>query len=135
MLERLDLSSINMLAVLAAAGAMLFAGWFWYLPKVFGDPWSNLVRQDRRPSRRWLWVGLVGHLLAALVLAILVHLARATTVVEGLFVAVLVWLGFVVTPEINRVVWEKIPFNLLMVRTGNYLIGFGLAGILLAVWR
>jgi hypothetical protein len=135
MLETLDLSSINILAVLAAAAALWFAGWVWYLPKVFGDAWSGLTGADRKPDRGRLPLALLGHFLLALVLAILIRIARAETLVEGLFIAVLAWLGFIVAPEINRLVWEKIPFNLLLVRTGHYLVGFMMAGAVLAIRR
>ena len=135
MLATLNLPSINMPAVLAAAAVMLLIGWIWYLPKVFGDAWSSLTGADLKPSPRWRPVGWMGNFLIALVLAILVNLAHAISAVEGSFIGILAWLGFVVTLEIDRLVWEKIPFNLFMVRTGNYLIGFALAGAILAVWR
>ncbi|MBN1438588.1 MAG: DUF1761 domain-containing protein [Anaerolineales bacterium] len=111
MLETLNLSSINMPAVLAAAAVMFGAGWIWYLPNVFGDAWSGLVKADRKPDRRWLGIGLVGHLLMALVLAVVVNLARTGSVVDGLFIGILLWLGFIVAPEINRLVWKKNPLQ------------------------
>ncbi len=135
MLATLDLPSINLLAVLAAAAVIMLAGWIWFLPKVFGDAWSDLTRANLKPSSRWLPVGVLGNFLLALVLAVVVNIAHAGSVVDGLFIGILAWLGFVVTLEIDRLVWEKIPFNLFMVRTGNYLIGFALAGAILAVWR
>jgi hypothetical protein len=135
MLATLNLPSINLAAVVAAAAVIWAVGWIWYLPKVFGDAWSSLTGADLKPSSRWLPVGVLGNFLLALVLAILVHLAQAGSVVEGMFIGILAWLGFVVTLEIDRLVWEKIPFNLFMVRSGNYLIGFALAGALLTVWR
>jgi hypothetical protein len=135
MLATLNLSSINILAVLVAALAHLVIGLIWYMPKVFGDAWSNLAKADLKPSSRWMPVGIIGHLLMALVLAIIINLAHATTVVDGLFIGILVWLGFIVTLEIGELIWEKIPFNLFLIRVGNHLIGFALAGTILAVWR
>jgi hypothetical protein len=135
MLATLNLPSINLLAVLAAAAVIMLVGWIWYLPKVFGDAWSDLTGANLKPSLRWLPVGVLGNFLLALVLAVIVKAAHAGSVVDGLFIGILVWLGFVVTLEIDRLVWEKIPFNLFMVRTGNYLIGFALAGSILAVWH
>ncbi len=63
------------------------------------------------------------------------NLANATTVLGGIAVGVLVWAGFVVTLEIGELIWEKIPFRLLMIRAGNHLVALSLAGIILAVWR
>jgi hypothetical protein len=71
----------------------------------------------------------------ALVQAVIVNLANATTVMGGIAVGVLVWIGFIVTLEIGELVWEKIPFKLFMIRVGNQLVGLSLAGIILAVWR
>jgi hypothetical protein len=131
MLETLNLSSINILAVLAAAALLLLAGWVWYLPKVFGDSWSGLVGKDRTPAPGRLPLGLFGYFL----LGMFVNFARAGTVLEGAFIGILAWLGFIVAPEIQRLVWEKIPFNLVLVRTGHYLVGFLMAGAVLALWR
>jgi len=135
MLATLNLSEINLLAVLVAAIVHMAVGLIWFQPKIFGDAWSKLTRADLKPSARWMPVGLIGHFLIALVLAIIVNLAHATSVVDGLFIGILVWLGFVVTLEIGELIWEKIPFNLFLVRVGNHLIGLGLAGAILAVWR
>jgi hypothetical protein len=135
MLTTLDLSSINILAVIVAAFVHMVVGLLWFMPKVFGDAWAGLAKADLKPSSRWMPVGIIGHLLMALVLAIIINLAGATTVVDGLFIGILVWLGFIIPLEIGELIWEKIPFNLFLIRVGNHLIGFGLAGIILAVWR
>jgi hypothetical protein len=135
MLNTLNLPGINLFAVLVAAIVHMVVGLIWYQPKVFGDAWSKLTGADLKPSSRWMPVGMIGHFLIALVLAVVINLAHATTVVEGLFVAILIWLSFFVTLEIGELIWEKIPFNLFLLRVGNHLIGLGLAGIILAVWR
>lgn len=135
MLATLNLSSINLLSVLVAAIVHMAVGLIWYQPKVFGDAWAGLAKADLKPSSRWMPVGAIGHLLMALVLAIIVNLAGAATVVDGLFIGILAWIGFIVPLEIGELIWEKIPFNLFLIRVGNHLIGFGLAGIILAVWR
>lgn len=83
----------------------------------------------------WMLVGFVGHLLIALVMAVIVVLANATTVLGGIAVGVLVWLGFVVTLEIGELIWEKIPFKLFMLRIGNHLVALSIAAAILAVWR
>ncbi|MBN2086380.1 MAG: DUF1761 domain-containing protein [Anaerolineales bacterium] len=135
MLPTLNLSSVNLLAVLAATAVLMLVGWIWYLPKVFGDAWSGLTGANLKPASRWLPVGVLGNFLSALVLAIIVNLAGAATVVDGLFIGILAWLGFIIPLEIGELIREKNPFNLFLIRVGNNLIGFGLAGAILVVWR
>jgi hypothetical protein len=127
--------SINLLAVLVAGIIHMVTGLVWYMPKIFGITWSALTGKDLNPAKKWLPVGAVGHLLIALVLAVIVNLANATTVLTGFLCGILVWLGFIVTIEIGELIWEKIPFKLFLIRIGEHLVSLGLAGIILAVWR
>jgi hypothetical protein len=127
--------NINLLAVVVAGIIHMVTGLVWYLPKVFGTTWSALTGKDLNPAKQWLPVGAFGHLLIALVLAVIINLANATTVLSGFLCGVLVWLGFIVTIQIGELIWEKIPFKLFLIRIGEHLLSLGLAGIILAVWR
>jgi hypothetical protein len=128
-------SNINLLAVLVAGIVHMATGLIWYQPKFFGNTWANLTRAELKPAPQWLAAGLIGHQVIALVLAIIVTLANATTALGGIAVGGLVWLGFVVTLEIGELIWEKIPVKLFMIRIGNHLVALSLAGSILAVWR
>jgi len=128
-------SNINLLAVLVAGIVHMLTGLLWYLPKLFGNTWAKLTRAELKPATRWLVAGVIGHQVIALVLAVIVNLANATTVLGGIVVGALVWIGFVVTLEIGELIWEKIPFKLFLIRAGNHLVALSLAGIILAVWR
>ena len=129
------LSDINLLAVFVAGVAHMGTGLVWFSPKLFGNAWAELTGKDLTPDPRWLIAGLVGHMVIALALAVIVGLADATTVAGGIAVAVLVWLGFVVTLEVGELIWEKIPFRLFVIRIGNHLVALSIAGAILAVWR
>ncbi|MCU0502276.1 MAG: DUF1761 domain-containing protein [Anaerolineae bacterium] len=83
----------------------------------------------------WMVVGFIGHQVIALALAVIVSLAGATTVLGGIAVGVLVWIGFVVTLEVGELIWEKIPFRLFLIRVGGHLVALSVAGVILAVWR
>jgi hypothetical protein len=130
-----SLSTINLLAVLVAGLTHMVTGLVWYRPGLFGNAWAALTRAELKPAPQWLPAGVVGHLLIALVLAVVVQLAGATTALGGLAVGALMWLGFVVPLEIGELIWEKIPFRLFLIRIGNHLVALGLAGIVVAVWR
>jgi hypothetical protein len=128
-------SNINLLAVLVAGIAHMLTGLIWYRPKFFGNTWARLTGAELKPASQWLAAGLIGHQVIALALVIIVTLANATTVLGGIAVGGLVWLGFVVTLEIGELIWEKIPFKLFLIRAGNHLVALSLAGVILAVWR
>jgi hypothetical protein len=133
--ESIDLSRINYLAVVVAGLAHMAVGMIWFHSRLFGKAWSELTGKDMTPAVKWIPVAIVGHMAIAFVLAILMVFAGATTALGGLTVAVLVWLGFVVTLEIGELVWEKIQFKLFLIRIGNHLVALGLAGMILGAWR
>ena len=128
-------STINYLAVLVAGVCHMAAGLIWFNYKFFGKQWTELTKQELKPSRKWIGADIIGHQVIALVLAVVIYLANATTALEGIAVSIIIWLGFVVTIEIGELIWEKIPFRLFMIRIGNHLIALSIAGIILAVWR
>jgi hypothetical protein len=130
-----SLSNINYLAVLAAGAAHMATGLIWFNYRLFGKQWIRLTRQELKPAKEWIAAGIAGHMLTALAAAVIICLADATTVLEGLAVAILIWIGFVVTLETGELIWEKIPFRLFLIRIGNHLVALSLAGIILALWR
>jgi hypothetical protein len=130
-----SLTHINPLAVLIAGLAHMVTGLVWFMPKFFGNSWTELTGQQMKPARRWIIAGIIGHQVIALALAMIVNLAGATTVTGGIAVGVLVWMGFIVTLETGELIWEKIPFKLFLIRIGGHLLSLSLTGIILAVWR
>ena len=126
---------INLLAVLMAGIAHMLTGLVWFLPGLFGNDWMKLTGKDLKPASQWLFVGALGHLSIAFVLAFLINLAGATTLMGGITIGVLIWAGFIVTLEIGELIWEKIPFRLFLLRIGNHLVALSIAGAILSVWR
>jgi len=127
--------AVNPWAVLVAGLAHMITGLVWYTPILFGPAWAALTGRDVKPAKAWLGPGFVGHMVIALVLAMIVNLANATTVLGGLLVGALAWIGFVVTLEVGELIWEKIPVKLFLIRIGEHFVALGLAGIIVAVWR
>lgn len=135
MLPADTLNDINFPAVFVAGAAHMATGLIWFAPKLFGNAWAELTGKELKPASRWLAAGLIGHQVIAFALAVIVRLARATTVAGGVAIAVLIWAGFVVTLEVGELIWEKIPFRLFLIRIGNHLAALSIAAVILAVWR
>jgi hypothetical protein len=134
-METIELSEINYLAVVVAGLAHTLVGLAWYSRRLFGDAWVELTHATLDPAAKWLPVAAVGHLVIALVLAILIRFAGGPSLAAGLVVALLAWIGFVVTLEIGELVWEKIRFRLFAIRVGEHLVALSLAGAILGLWR
>ena len=128
-------SSINYISVLVAGVVHMATGLMWFNYKFFGKQWAVLTKQELKPAKKWIIAGIIGHQIIALALAVVINLAGAITALEGIYVAIIIWLGFVVTLEIGELIWEKIQFRLFMIRIGNHLVALCLAGIILAVWQ
>jgi hypothetical protein len=129
------LSEVNLLAVLVAGVVHIVLGLVWFQPKLFGNAWVKLTGKEMKPASQWIPAGMIAHLFMTLVLAVIVKLCGATAALQGAVVGVLVCLGFVATILAGELVWEKIPFRLYLIRVANQLVGFAIAGIILAVWR
>jgi hypothetical protein len=128
-------SDINYLAVLVAWIVHIVMGLIWFRPELFGNEWSKLTGKELIPAKKWLVPGLIGHLLMIFVLVILIKLTNANTGFSGMIVGLLTWIGFVVPMESGELVWEKIPFRLFLLRTGNQLIGIAVSGFILGAWQ
>ena len=134
-MDPLQLSAINYVAVLVAWIVHVVAGLIWFRPELFGNEWSKLTGRELKPAKQWLIPGLLGHLLMILALLVLIKLTRATSGVQGMFIGLLAWIGFVVPMESGELVWEKIPFRLFLLRTGNQFIGMAVSGFILGAWQ
>ena len=79
--------------------------------------------------------GLIAHLVAVIALAIIVNLANATTILEGILLGLIFSIGFIGAILAGELVWEKIPFKLFLIRLGDQILTLCLAGAILALWR
>jgi Protein of unknown function (DUF1761) len=133
--EIIDLTQVNYWAVAAAALAHMLVGLVWFSKPLFGKTWMDITGRDLTPARGLIPLAIVGHLTIALVLALILDFTGITTVLDGIAIGLLVWLGFVVTLEIGELVWERIPFRLFLLRVGNHAVALSAAAAILTVWR
>jgi hypothetical protein len=54
---------------------------------------------------------------------------------EGLLVAFLIWLGFIVTTQYSAVIWAKKPLNVFLCDIGCELLSLLAMGAILSLWR
>lgn len=121
----MDAIQIDYLTVFIAALLNMIIGFFWYSKWLFGPAWMKLSKiKKMQPSTLLMFYGFIISLIIAYFLAFFEAVLGITTVTDGMFVGFLLWLGFVLTTQINQVVWGKTPFRLFFLDTGFKLLSF-----------
>jgi hypothetical protein len=128
--------SLNWLAILGAGVIAMVAGFIWYSKPLFATSWmkySGLKQQDMKPNPVLFLFTFLAALVAAYILANLVKNFAAGSFVSGMgigFVASL--LPF--TALLSTFLFERKPFQLLLIDGLYHVVWMTVAGGLLALW-
>ena len=139
----------NYAAIFVAAFAYFLLGWAWYSPLLFGNTWMKLMgfKQPSKAERKKMMAQMLkpmffnylANVVTAFVMVWLVKVCgpagNASGVQAGIQTAVWIWLGFILTGQLNSVLWERRPFKLYLINVGHFLVGYLLLGVILAVWQ
>jgi hypothetical protein len=124
--------------ILGAAVAKMALGALWYSNVLFFKPWIRLSGMTEAQVKQGLPKALVadfiGSFLMALVLFHTIRWSGAQTVVEGLFIGFINWLGFVAVATVSTVTYERKPVKLYLLNNGYQLVSILAMGAILAVW-
>lgn len=134
---------INYLAVLVAGLLYWLLGALWYSPLLFANKFIALMRwtpQDLAALQaagegKQVVIAFLSSLTLAYVLAHFLRFTHAENARDGIRTAFWLWLGFVVTSNLETVLFEQRAFGLYLISNGYHLVGFLLMGALLAVWK
>jgi hypothetical protein len=130
---------INYIAVLVAALSGFAVGAVWYGP-LFGKRWAQASgAQGEQPTRinvpAIYALTFVLSLLAAEVLALVIHQMHASGVIAGARVGFLLWLGLILTVRVTEALFNGTDMRLVMIDSGYRLVWAVLMGIILAAWQ
>jgi hypothetical protein len=134
------MSSINYLAVLAAAVAAFIVGGFWYSPMLFGKAYLALRGLDPvAASQSGTSVGevvaeFVRWLVISFVLARFVAQSSVADLSDGLRFALWMWLA-IYTALAGSVLHEGTPWRLFAIHAGDGLVKVVLIVTILVLWR
>lgn len=128
-------AGLNWWAVLVAWIAHVAVSIVWFQPALFGKAWVRLTGKDLEPAVPWIPAGIVAHFACVLGLAVIVRLAGAVTLLDGIVIGSFVSVCFMGALLAGELVWEKIPFRLFLIRVGDQILTAGIAGAVFAVWR
>ncbi|MFX0178970.1 MAG: DUF1761 domain-containing protein [Candidatus Hodarchaeota archaeon] len=128
---------INWLAVVVVAIIYFLIHFFWYFPFAFGNMWLKLVGKESEPKSKIIRDTII-MIPTSFVTVLMIEVIMDFTsndIVSALIISILLWVGFVATIGINQNNFNDRGVKLFLLEYGFYLIGFIIAGIILAVWQ
>lgn len=130
----------NHLAIIVCGVILWVLGAIWYSPALFAKPWMEILGISKGSSKRGTMVlGMISSFICDLVIAfMLAHLiiwSAAPSFGWGVFIGCLVWVGFYGSINLPQNIYEGRPFKLFAINGGYWLLGLGLIGGILAVWK
>lgn len=130
---------INYLAVGTASLATVIIGAIWYSPLLFGNRWLEAhgysMEQMQKTAGRNLIVSLCCYAVMALVMALLISRLQVSTALNGAFLGLLLWLGFLATMGLTAHLVAEKPYSIYLIDAGYQLVYAVVMGVILAVWR
>jgi len=121
---------VNYLAVFLAAVASMIIGGLWYSPLLFGTLWTQLsgmtkqqIEEAKHKSMTKVYVlQFIVSLIIACTLAHVFALLAVTTLSYALETMFYLWLGFIATVMVGKVLWESRSWSLYLLDATYYLV-------------
>jgi hypothetical protein len=135
---------MNFLAIIAAAIVNVVLGSLWYSPVLFAKPWAkgmgmtkDQIGKGMKMSPGMYFPPLLAAIVTSYVMAWFLNALNVTTLMGGIQIGFLAWLGFTTTAQVlNSWVFSNgLPKQVYFINTGYHLVTFCIMGSILAVWR
>lgn len=135
-------SEMNIWAVLVSAAAYFVLGSLWF-SILFGNVWSKEVEKHgvkiNQPTGKDIGIKMfqtfIGNLIAAVAMAILVHMSRSSTWQSGFHLGFICGIGFAAASIVIAYTWESRSFKLMAIDFGYPVVGITVCGVILSVWK
>lgn len=136
----LEVHGLNYWALLVAWVINMGVGAFWYSPAGFGKMWSkltgvNMMKMPKDEANNALTAMALAAVVYVFALGITVLSLRATTVVEGLKVGVLLWAGFTAATTVGNSLYQRLGWKFWWLNSSYFLVVMVAGAIVLATWR
>lgn len=133
--------SVNILSVIVAAFANFILGFLWYGP-LFGKTWIKLMKfsekemneAKKKGMAKQLVVSFISSLVMAYILAYFIQVLFYVELTAIIFLAFLIWLGFIATMTLSSVLWEGKSLRLYVLNNSYNLISLILMALILRLW-
>ena len=129
---------VNYWAIIVAGIAAFMVSSLYYSPLLLGNVWRSVdpvATAGMKPSMWKALAELARTFLITLVLARLISMLGAADRKSALRLALLLWFGFCALMWSGAIMWEKTPWQIAAIHSGDWLIKTVLISIILGAWR
>jgi hypothetical protein len=133
---------VNIPAVLVSAVAAFALGALWYSPVLFAKQWMKAqghtpekLEAMKKGMARAYGVSFICLLVMAAAMALLIGRLGIGSVLGGIKLGVLCWVGFAATVGLTANMYSDKPLSAYLIDAGYQLVYMVIMGIILALWR
>lgn len=134
---------INYLAVVVSAVVAFGTGALWYSPILFGNAWIKAhgfsdaqVQQMQSEATPMPYIGsALSYVVMAVVISIFISYSNASTLMDGLWLGLLFWLGFAAPIGLTGNLFSEKKRSVFVIDTFHQLTYLLLASVILTIWR
>jgi hypothetical protein len=134
------LFSLNYVAYVVAVVASMAVGMIWYSPKVFGNTWMRLANVHMEEGKKEgmgkiMGLTVLSTLITGYVLSQVLNAFAIGSFAEGMFVTILVWLGFSAAITFMHYLFDGRSLKLFLLYAAHELVSLLVMGAILVGWR
>ncbi len=135
----LELSGVNILAIIVAWLVNIVLGSFWYSPAGFGKLWSKLsgvdmMKMPKGEANKAIFSVAVSALIQTVVLATIVNSLGAETLKEAIILGFVLWIGFTAATTVGNNLYSRLGWKFWWLNASFFLIVMVANTVLLTVW-
>lgn len=133
----MDLSSLNLFAILVAALTSFVIGGLWYSPILFGKAWmeENGFTEDDKPGNMGMIFGTTFVLSLIIAFNLAAFLGSEATFTWGLTAGALAGIGWVAAAIGILYLFERKSMRLFLINAGYHAVTFTIMGGILGLWH
>jgi hypothetical protein len=129
---------VNFWAIIVAAIAAFILSSIYYSPVLLGNVWravDPVATAGAKPSMAKAFIEIARTIVIAFVIARLVTLLGGSDLRSALQLALWLWFGFSAMMWVGAIMWEKTPWQVAAIHSGDWLVKTVLIAAIVACWR
>jgi hypothetical protein len=129
---------INIWAIIVAAIAAFILSSLYYSPLLLGNVWRAVdpaAMAGAKPSMAKAFIEIARTVVIAFVIARLMTLLGGSDLRSALQLALWLWFGFSAMMWVGAIMWEKTPWQVAAIHSGDWLVKTVLIAVIVASWR